>query len=98
MLISCAEKTGNQAVGAEARNGYISALEERLEQSKLDKIRELQILLDANTASREHLQVVREEYEDSMFAYRIGIAAAALIALAAIADRKSTRLNSSHWS
>lgn len=85
MLISCAEKTGNQAVGAEARNGYISALEERLEQSKLDKIRELQILLDANTASREHLQVVREEYEDSMFAYRIGIAAAALIALAAIA-------------
>lgn len=85
MLISCAEKTGDTAAAAEARNGYIEALEERLEQARLDKVRELQILLDANAVSRSQLDEVCSENDARVLRYRIALGLVSVIAIAALA-------------
>lgn len=98
MLIRSADKAGDIQSARQAREEYIKALEQRLARAELDKIRELQILLEANSHSLERIDELEDDNNATVMSYRIALyavsalAAVALILLLVIVYRD--RLNS----
>ncbi len=83
MIILSAKESGNQKVLNEISDDYIAMLEEERAARQVEKINELQLLLDINAGSKERIRQINESYINDTRQLTAALVIVSIIAAAA---------------
>ena len=84
MIILSAKESGNMKVLNEISADYIAILEEERTARQIEKINELQLLLDINAGSKERIRQLNESYTHDTQRLTVALIIVSIIAAAAI--------------